>query len=102
MFTQRTLDAFMAAMRTVRSDYHLTLGEAISALAKLPPDAPLSVVHNGTESTFDKVSSYRGYYSDLALEPSDKPMVVSDAHSKLTDTLGQTFEGLQGWQQPHG
>ena len=93
MDMQAFLDAMFEARAQTRSDYHLTLGGLIAQLKKLPADCVLSADMGWQPS--HKLSSYRGYYSDLAIEPgaattAGKLLVTSKA------ALGATFEGYKG------
>ena len=66
----------------------MTLGELISALEAADSNA---VVRNG----FDHPHSYRGYYEDLAFEPSGETR-VGDMLVNAEDALDKTFEGYKG------
>lgn len=90
---QKMLDAFSASNRDVRSGYHLTLGGLIAALEIENPALPI-VLDNGMEpGDFD---SYRGYYSDLSIEPGANPITVGEMLTKAKAALGATFTGYKG------
>ena len=58
---QALVDGMSAQWKEERAQTQMTLGKFISALAEMPQDALIDV---GCD-----LDSYRGYYSDLALEP---------------------------------
>ena len=93
MDMQALLDAMLKEGERTRSNYHLTLGDLIAQLENLPADCVLSADMGWQPS--HKLRSYRGYYSDLAIEPgaattAGKLLVTSKA------ALGATFEGYKG------
>lgn len=100
-----------------RKRYHLTLGELGKQLALLPSamlDAPVvlsgyacppfeEMVENTAgrpkELTWsiENPHSYRGYYEDLAFEPTPVAVsTVADVLTMVTSALGATFEGYKG------
>ena len=78
--------------RKQRSRYHLTLGSLIAALEPMG-DAPVTVDTGGGVGGFD---SYRGYYADLALEPTDSPTPARTVLENARAANGQTFTGYKG------
>lgn len=90
---QRMLDAMSNASRRDRKSYHLTLEAAIKGLEMVVPETELR-----TEDGLGvgKVSSYRGYYSDLAFCPAVQPTTIGAVLTDLRAALGQTFEGYKG------
>jgi len=81
--------------RSVRSDYHLTLGQAITALESLKdPNAPVVFDWHGFYP--GAPNSYRGYYADLALDWGEDPIVVDILLRSLVGSLGQEFGGYKG------
>jgi hypothetical protein len=80
--------------RDERSKYHLTLGQAIKKLKSIPGHCFVKFDHDGLYPRNEH--SYRGYYSDLALESSDEPITVSDLLSTLRLALGKTYGGYKG------
>lgn len=75
----------------------LTLGELIAELKKVPGElsikiaAPMDLVPT-------EVHSYRGYYSDLAIdfECSYSTKTVKEFLPTLEEAVGKTFEGYKG------
>jgi hypothetical protein len=84
---QSLLDAISEANRNTRKDYHVSLGELITALGKVDPEA---------EINFGNPHSYRGYYADLALEPLDKPITVCLLIQDLNHVLDRELTGYKG------
>lgn len=93
MDLQAAIDFMNETDRATRSLYHLTLGEALKKLKSLPQDAPI-VVDRG--DYVSGVSSYRGFYADLALLPCTEPKTVRDVVFDLSATLGKHQEGWKG------
>ena len=90
-------------MRATRSQYHLTLGEAISQLSSCAPDIHIAFDFNGRGPR--KAMSYRGYYEDLAFDwmddddPEDPAPGVGMCGPWLSAcraALGKTFQGYKG------
>lgn len=69
-----------------RSRTQMTLGQLIDRLSQLNQD---------TELSLGKPHSYRGYYSDLAFEPSEARKVV-DVLLDAEQSLGKTFVSYKG------
>jgi hypothetical protein len=68
---QAMMDMSQRLMRESRSRYHLTLGQLIQRLEKLPKKQPIQLADGrGIEG----LDSYRGYYCDMALHPVDGPV----------------------------
>ncbi len=73
----------------------LNLGNLIKALDKLPQLA-LVYFSNGILRP-QRLSSYRGYYEDLAIEPCNTGEVtVSSFRGMLKGAMGATFRGYKG------
>ena len=84
---QKLLDTITAATRDTRKNYHVTLGELIEKLRQADPEALIGL-HNP--------HSYRGYYTDLALEPTKAPIKVWQLLNQLTDVLDTELTGYKG------
>lgn len=94
MNIQELLNTMNRAGRRERGHYHVTLGGLIAALGGADPFAV--VVFDGSVEGPCEPHSYRGYYSDLALE-SGPDVVAKDLLRLLTvECLEQTFEGYKG------
>lgn len=95
MGIEEMLEAMESGMRSTRTTYHLTLGEAIKQLRALHPGHRVTFDYDERITPGD-AESYRGYYEDLALEPSESPVDVSSFLSVLESALGETFMGYKG------
>ena len=92
---QSMMDAFSQGLRSVRSEYHLTLGQAIAALTTLSPTLPVRFDYQSTAPK--SAMSYRGYYSDLAFdEVVAGTITVGDFLTECQKALGKTFTGYKG------
>lgn len=87
MDMQALVDGFSADWMKQRAESQMTLGEMIERLESLPGSVmvPLSSAH-----------SYRGYYSDLALEPTDPPAAVEHLLDECKAAMGARFHGWKG------
>lgn len=75
----------------------ITLGELIAKLEGKDPEAKLAVQYGGSVLAVDGVDSYRGYYSDLAIDPVATEFgTVAEGLELLRDAVGSTFEGYKG------
>lgn len=104
---QRLVNAMSDAGRYDRSKYHLTLGQLIERLREKAAvdsdmiirfDKPITECdHGGTGAYPSTANSYRGFYDDLCLEPSDEPMTVGKLLAYLeSEVLDKTFTGWKG------
>jgi hypothetical protein len=93
MDIQKMLDTLGDAQRRTRSEYHLTLGKAIEELKKL--DQSFLVVLADGQSP-GSVESYRGYYQDLSIYPTDSSVTVGNLLTVLEGAVGRTFRGYKG------
>ena len=84
---QKVMDMVGDAMRETRKQYHVTLGEMISLLGQADPDAKIGLTDP---------HSYRGYYADLALEPTLELISVKQLIAQLNLVLDKTLEGYKG------
>lgn len=86
---QELINELSKGWRAERSLSQITLGRFISELEKLPQDKEIENVCSP--------HSYRGYYSDLALEKESGTRSVGSLVEKLkSECLGQTFTGYKG------
>ena len=109
---QKLVDAINATASQERANYHITLGDLVSALEKADPDA--WVIYDTTEESAPSApQSYRGYYCDLSFPPSSTPIKVRELLNEARDAIGSTFEGYKGgdyrmssdtplWASPYG
>jgi hypothetical protein len=111
MDLQKLVDAMNEASSRERSNYHLTLGGLIDALAAA--DQGALVRYDFSEANPSAPESYRGYYSDLSFPPSSSPITVGEILKEAKDAIGSTFEGYKGgdftmstettlWASPYG
>lgn len=75
----------------------ITLGELTAKLEAFDGSLELAVQYGNTMLAYDEVGSYRGYYTDLAIEPrAEVTGTVADALADLHDANGETFTGYKG------
>lgn len=82
------IDAFINGSLAGRQSVQVTLGELIGSLEDLPSDLE---VEKGIESPH----SYRGYYTDLAFEPTGES-TVGEMLKVAKSALHETFTGYKG------
>ena len=90
---KKLMDAISESARQGRTNYHLTLGQAIELARTADPKMVVEFDRGGGPFA---PHSYRGYYSDLAFEQSDAPVTAAGFLADLTESLGKTFEGYKG------
>ena len=99
MDLQKLWDAFAAAQREARTQYHVTLGGAIKALEKIPAGKP--VFYDDGKSP-NKAMSYRGYYHDLAMNDADGAVTAGDLLKELKGALWSEMTGYKGGEYTMG
>ena len=82
------MNAMNKAMQDERSKVQMTLGKLIDVLAALPPDSKIEGL--------DEPHSYRGYYCDLAFEPSSELRTAGEMLAMCRACMGQEFTGYKG------
>lgn len=94
------IEGLMAQMSKERkaSATNLTLGGFIDALEAVADKALPLTLANGYG--VHGLTSYRGYYEDLALEPDPVPKTVADVLAQARGALGQIYEGYKGGDFP--
>ena len=96
MDLQAIMDTISETARSTRKDYHLTLEGLIEIIRSLEnQDLTVVLDYDGTISV-GSLDSYRGYYADLALEPSLTPIPAKKLLIILLSAWGSTFEGYKG------
>lgn len=86
---QLIIDDLNARAQRERAQAQLTLGALIARLDEEEDDS-LPVRGLGM------LRSYRGYYEDLAFEPSTRAVTVHDVLTEARDAMGRYFEGYKG------
>jgi hypothetical protein len=86
--TQAFFDTLSEGWRKQRSNSQMTLGQLIEQLRSLPKD---SLIQN-----LCRTHSYRGYYSDLALEDGGGSRTVEGLLEDLEESLNEVFQGYKG------
>lgn len=82
------IDAVNRKENEKRAKTQMTLGKMITVLEAIEPARP--IVGLG------EADSYRGYYSDLAFEPSGETTTAGKLLVQCRAAMGRTFEGYKG------
>jgi len=90
---QRMVNAMNAMDMESRAQYHMTLGKLIEIIKPLHPDTPYRLDRGGC---FYDGHSYRGYYSDLAFEPTDEQHTLGSLMSDIQSFHNKRLEGYKG------
>ena len=85
---QAMMDGMSARWMHERAETQMTLGKLIATLKEMAPDAQ---VVNLCEP-----HSYRGYYSDFALERHEGTRPASELLADCLNAMGRAFEGYKG------
>ena len=88
MSIQLEINALSEQWRKERSQTQMTLGKLIDQLSSMRDKDYIQ--------GFGSPHSYRGYYSDLAFEPSDNEISVFSALEICKSAMGEVFEGYKG------
>lgn len=89
-YLQAMVDGMTAQWQKERAEIQMTLGSLLKTLEELP-DQTKKIKGIG------QPHSYRGYYSDLAFEPTEDEVPVYALVELLsTNCMGRTFEGYKG------
>lgn len=88
MNLQALVDGMSAQWQKERAETQMTLGGFIDALEKLPPDLKIEGL--------GELDSYRGYYSDLAFEPSSEYKTAAKLLEECRAAMGEVFQGYKG------
>lgn len=84
---QAYIDGLSMEMQKERSQTQMTLGKLIKVLQDLDPATLLPL---------GDLDSYRGYYSDLAFEPTNTPRTSELILNDCLAAMGKVFEGYKG------
>ena len=85
---QALFNGLSAEWQKERAATQMTLGQLIKELEQLPQD---KIVEN-----FGSLDSYRGYYSDLAFEPTVGTQTVESLLATCRAAMGEIFQGYKG------
>lgn len=85
---QALVDGMSEQWKRERAETQMTLGSLIDKLEKLPEDLTIEGIHNP--------HSYRGYYCDLALEPTTDPVTVKELLQECRSVMGKSLMGYKG------
>lgn len=99
-FIQGIMDAMGQSRRA--SAANLTVGQLLHRLEGYAEDCPIQV-RGASPWLNGKMTSYRGYYEDLALEPSNTDQghnTVGALRDLLTQGIGQIMHGYKGGEYP--
>lgn len=94
---QAIMNALSGAMEGTRQEHMVTTKRLLEMLEVCPPENTVRFDDGSYPGNF---GSYRGYYSDLSIEPSasaqDNLRTVALFSAALADTIGQTYDGYKG------
>lgn len=99
MSLQELMDMQSEAARMERQNYHLTLGQLIEVLESVSYESSLQVVDirgNDIDVYPSNPHSYRGFYEDLAFEPSTKPRPAGALLEDAKRAIDNEFTGYKG------
>ena len=88
---QDMIDGMNARMQKERGQTQMTLGALIQQLEELTTLDPTVRI-----AGLGELMSYRGYYCDLAFEPSESDEAATDLLARCRAALGAVFEGYKG------
>lgn len=94
MDLQKLVDIMNETGRLERAKYHMTLGGLIAALDGIKDDLPAMI--DNSPYYPGKAHSYRGFYTDLAFQPSNERCTVGDLRARCCESLNAIFEGYKG------
>lgn len=87
---QALVDGLGAQWMRDRAETQMTFGQLIGRLAQLPPDTPIAA---------GDPDSYRGYYSDIALDPTEES-TAGELLLECREMMGWTMTGYKGGEYP--
>lgn len=96
MDIQALMDAISDGARTARKDYHVKLDDMAGWIMALEDKAIPVVLDYDRTKSIGSLGSYRGYYADLAFNPSDTIETADKVLVRLKLAHGSTFEGYKG------
>ena len=93
---QAIFDSIADSDRVTRSQYHVTLRQMLSAIGQAEHALVSFQTEDGRQWGAGDAISYRGYYSDLAIEPMAELSSTGDLMMTLMAVQGNTLEGYKG------
>jgi hypothetical protein len=94
MDMQNFVDIIGEASLRQRKKYHLTPKKVKDKLSSVDSNLPVVIDHNGFGPK--SIDSYRGYYSDLAIDSSKELCTVEKFLTLLDNIVGKTITGYKG------
>lgn len=91
--TPLTAEDQMDIQKMFNAVSNLSLGSLIANLGASPEDKPVFLDSGGS---VNRPHSYRGYYSDLALRPTEDAVTAGALLAECQAVLGTTLEGYKG------
>jgi len=88
MTIQALVSGLSAQWQKERSETQFTLGELIDYLKEIPQETRILGLGD--------LESYRGYYSDLAFEPTTEDRTANDLLNECQSAMGEVFTGYKG------
>lgn len=85
---QALINGLGAEWQRERAETQMTLGEMVDALKLMPSEKEI----NG----LGDLNSYRGYYVDLAFEPTSEPEPAGTLLARCKEAMGEVFVGYKG------
>jgi hypothetical protein len=82
------LDGMSAQWQKDRAKSQMTLGDVIKTLEAMPGEATIEIL--------GELDSYRGYYDDLAFEPTPERRTVLAVLKECRAAMGKVFGGYKG------
>ncbi len=82
--------------KDIRCGYHVTLGTLVEVLERVQKFTPSRLVELDAGPSPFGPHSYRGHYSDLALDSQNKPITVSELLKLLKPLVGKKLVGYKG------
>ena len=93
MDIQKMLNVMSDSMRQTQKGYHMSLGDFIATLGAAPEAKPVFLEGGGS---VNRPHSYRGYYSDLALQPTEDAVTAGALLAECQAVLGKDLAGYKG------
>jgi hypothetical protein len=74
----------------------MNISEIITELRRFSGETPVTLKYNHVEENWGDLDSYRGYYSELAVDSGYTKVDVDHVIQSLEIAVGQTFVGYKG------